>query len=748
MLDNSINYGYQIPMQALTPDQIRAAVQASQQQAAMQGIDPEQVKQRVDQRVEDNYTVNRLAQMSGENPDDMLKQYALAVPIWYGLSQSMDYFAKACRGNYKDTVYNKIGNLGDELVNTVNNTSVGQSSFARGLNTKMRGLNRWFKNNIIQKSAILRSFTQTPTVPYHDMVRGQATFDKGALAFDYPQVAENFLKPLKYADDLDCYGADKNFIRKIKDEMSRATSAKMRDEILERAQFELLSPDKSDDAIRAFKALNTEGRANALKELKAQAFGYDDFAHFEKVTKDIHNHIDDVIAASKKAKKNMFSKIWAHDNNVVGKVQGHLFGRKVYASEFANKLTASLGLQNSNHKTWLGKMLPKFSNIFLEASTNRIAGGKFIAAMQAYFLAECLIKTAQAEGVSEKIKTFAERFTEMLGFFIFTPVAIKLWHSFGGIQYAGMSENFVKNAMNNLKRKNFKSDAEFNAAKKLVQEFQDACKSGMKPHEAYRKVLKDFNERSLRAGWSKAEHKGGVKGLRYLLRGDTKNPFTKLLKKFARIGTVGLEQIRPYTKTAVEKGFVGKLKEIFRHPKYWLKQGAGYPMRIIPIMFMLMPFLNNLGVKGIHKLFGRPQHSLLDKEEDTTKQPQPIPGEMYQPNIYKQPLPVGKVNSYPSDSNLLNKYKTQIPQQPVSNSLKPGMNTTPKVSTKTQEPVRRYIPSPEGVKIASTEPQRSYVPSPSAAPIKPDTEDPTAANQAMMRADAAEKNAMEVLKMH
>ena len=62
MLNNSMNYRYQVPMQGLTPEQIHAAVQVSQQQysqAVMQGVDPQQIKERMDQRVDNNYTVNR-----------------------------------------------------------------------------------------------------------------------------------------------------------------------------------------------------------------------------------------------------------------------------------------------------------------------------------------------------------------------------------------------------------------------------------------------------------------------------------------------------------------------------------------------------------------------------------------------------------------------------------------------------------------------------------------------------------------
>lgn len=746
MLDNSINQRYQVPLQAMRPEQIRDAVNVSQQ-AAMQGVDPEKVKQRIDE----NYTVNRLKQME---QNDMLKQYALAVPIWYGLCQSMDVFAKACRGEYKDSIQYRMGNFGDELVNTVNNTKLGQSGFAKGVNKGFKSFGRWFRNNIVEKSAILRSFDRTPTVPYHAMVRGQGDGAVGALLFDYPQVAENFLKPVKKAVNLNCYGASKDFIRTVEQGMSSAATATARDLVLESAEFELLSPAKSASDIASFKAMDATKRAQVLKDLKAKAFGYNNAKHMEAILADIHNHTDDVIKACRNARKDVFSKIWKDESSWLGKIKGHLFGRNVYASEFANKLQGSLGTANKAHTTWLGKMLPKISNTFLEGATNRVAGGKLVAAMQAYFLAECLIKTAQAEGASDKVRTFTERFVELVGFFIATPIAIKLLHKFGGIQYAGMTDKFVQEALNNLKRKNFKSDAEFNAAKKLISDFQAACKSGKKPHEAYREVLKAFNERAMGATINQAEHAGGKKALRHLLKGETKNPFTKLVKKAARVVTVGLEQIAPLHKKGIDikqKGFAKfktVFKDFFKHPKYWFKQGAGYPMRFILVMASLMPFINNLGVKATHLLFGRPKHSVLDKEDETqdVKQGQLPPQIMPQASNY-QKLPVTPVTN-PGQTNLLNKYKQQQTVSPQGESnLINQYKDAPKPGP--QAPVRTYIPSPEGYKEPKpVEPVRSYVPSPVGVQVAKTQEDPTAANLAMQKAEAAERAAMEILKMN
>ena len=74
-----------------------------------------------------------------------------------------------------------------------------------------------------------------------------------------------------------------------------------------------------------------------------------------------------------------------------------------------------------------------------------------------------------------------------------------------------------------------------------------------------------------------------------------------------------------------------------------------------------------------------------------------------------------------SQSNLLNKYKSG---NFSSNSTVSGnKNVNP------QEPVRTYIPSPVGVKINPTE-------------------DLTAADAAMRRADLAEQQALQTLKMN
>lgn len=703
----------------------------------MQGerIDPEKLKQ----NIQDSYVASRLGQLEDINP---IQQAAVAVPVWYGLAQSMDKFAEKCRGSYADTIQYRMGAFGDRVSEGVSNSKFGKSGFANWLRNTYHSSAQSVKK-FLNKSAVFRAFDKTPSKPELPIVLGQANGMKGALLFDYPQIAENFMKPLKYAEDLDCYGASADDIKRVKDLLKGVTATgkagdAARRAILEAEEFRLLSPDKADDVINAFKSMESGARIARLKDLKAQAIGFADNTTFEVIKKDIHAHLDDIIAACKKAKTGVYSKIDVHDNSTLNKVWGHLFGRKVQFSEMANKLIGSKGLDNPHHRTKLGKLLPKYANLFLEGATNRVAGGKLVAIMQAWFVAEAIIRTAQADK-GDKLRTFTERLTELIGFFIFMPAAIQLMHKLGGMQYAGMTPEAVAK---------------------------------------YRQAVKEFNAKvasGLFAG-NKSAYKAERKVLAEQLKGGTKNPIAKLCKKVGRIISVGLEQVRPYTKHAVEGGFKGRIKDFFRNPKYWLKQCAGYPMRIVLAMFMIMPFLNKIGIKVSHAIFGKPKHSVLDdgkeKKPEMTEQQQqellkmlqeaqkqqqqtnqPFVSNNSPTNLLNQYKPQPVVNNSPT--NLLNMYKNGNPYQnsmTTAAPVNPSQQAAPQAASVSEpEPVRTYIPSPEPVKITeekpAEEPLRNYVPSPAPAQISNANQDTTPADKALRKSEALEREALEMLSM-
>ena len=295
----------------------------------------------------------------------------------------------------------------------------------------------------------------------------------------------------------------------------------------------------------------------------------------------------------------------------------------------------------------------------------------------------------------------------MVAFFVCMPLAIQLMHKVGGLQYAGMTPDQVK---------------------------------------AYRANLNAHNEKAMAGKFAnKADWKASKDALKTELNAGVKNPITKLFKRIGRIVSVGLEQIRPFDNKAVSRvGWKEKIIDLFRHPKFGMKQMAGYPMRIILGMMIILPFLSKIAVKGSHMIFGKPKNSLLDegkeKAPETVQQPQQtqIPPQLQQQmqaqtpaqqTVTQQTTTVTSSNQQQtaqSSSNLLNKYRS--PQQTTSTTTTTTAKTVNDEPAKAQEPVRTYIPSPEGVKINNSE-------------------DTSSADAALRRADLAEQKALETLGM-
>lgn len=717
MLDNNVyNKQQLLQFKALSPQQ------AAQQQVAMQAVNPELLKE----NVQDSYVANRIGETT-EDPKGMMYTAALTVPTWFAIAKGMDVYANKSRGDFENTVHHKVGQFGDDVTNYVKNSSFGKSSFATSINNGFKSFKGFLKKNFADRFRITRAFAYTPSRPELDMVKGQANSMCGMQLFDYPQHGEQFVKPLQYIEDLDCYGASKTDISKWKNLLAKAATPQARAEIMQRAELETIlqnsrmarTPAQIAKEMADFKNLTPEAKIAKLKDLKAFEWGYKDFAEMEAVAKNIQEKMPRVLEASHDANRKMFARIWGSNHSAWGRFKTWLIGREVYASETANKIAGSLGnvnlaenkeldnvlkktgLDKKIPKSILGKFLAKYNNLVLEGATNRVAGGKFVALMQAAYLADVLYKTAKVDGASEKVKTFAERFTEMIAFFVAMPLAIQLMHRVGGLQYAGMTKEQV---------------------------------------EKYRQHLKIHNDKAMAGGFAdKSAWKASKDALKAELNAGVKNPITKLFKRIGRIVTVGLEQIRPYDKKAVTRNGIGdKIKDLFRHPKFGMKQMAGYPVRIVLGMMVILPFLSKIAVKGSHLLFGKPKNSVLDEGKESEKtqqainqQPQ-LPPQLQQ--VQNQPQQVNSQTTtttttrtnYPESqnpSNLLNQYK---------NGTTTTTTTTKNVENKKsepQEPVRTYIPSPVGVQIQSKE-------------------DLTAADAAMRRADLAEQQALQTLKMN
>ncbi len=736
MLENNVNNQQKLPQfQAINPQT------AQGQQVPMQAVNAETLRQ----NVQDSYVSNRVSETT-DDTKGMLYTGLLAIPSWFGIVKVMDKFAEKTRGDYDKTIYHKIGKFGDDVTGYVKNSALGQSSFGQAVNNALKKLKLSFRKNVIDRFKITRAMAYTPSRPENHLVLTQADGMLGFFGGDYPQVCDSFLKESNTLDDLIRYGAEPKDLEKFKKALASASTKEARELILQQAEFECLSKYSRGsklsgtaltDAIGNFTHLDAKARAAKLRDMKAFEWGVKDFKELESLKANIHNSPAKIIEVSSQANPKMFSRAYLQKKGFWGWLKYKLLNRDVYGSEFTNKMAASIGnmdlnthpeirqaLQNAGlldklPKSALGRFLNKYTNIILEGATNRVAGGKLAALMQAFYFADVIYKSMKAEGASEKFKSFAERFTEMVAFFVAMPMAIKLMHSVGGLQYAGMTKEQVL---------------------------------------AYRAKLKVHKMKAMSGAFAnKAACDASKKALQAELNAGVKHPVTKFLKKIGRIVSVGLEQIRPYdekdiadiaadgTKT-YRKGIMSKIKDLFRHPKFGIKQMAGYPMRIALGMFIILPFLSKLAVKGSHLLFGKPKNSLLDEGKEKPEQAQPqqtqLPPQLQQvpqQPVQQQPAQqtiTTRTNSTSSTAmpqgqsptNLLNKYKngttTTTTTTTTTQTINSNNNSTP------AEPVRTYIPSPLGVQIINQQ------------------EDTSAADLAMQRADGAEKLALQTLKMN
>ena len=692
------------------------------------------------ENIQDSYVANRVASTT-EDPNAMIKTAGIMVPTWFVLTQAMDKFAKHSRGEYENTLQYKIGKFGDKIADNSFTNSKPMQAIGKGF----KSVSNFIKKNILDKTRITRAMMNTPSIPENSMALANFKDMPAIQLFDYPQHGEAFVKPLKSAADLDCYGATKAEIESVQRQIASATTKEAKAKILQEAEHNTLLKYSRDvgEARRlanGFATADAAGRARILQDMKAFEWGYKDFADMKKLAEHTHNNIPEIFEDCHKANPKMFARIWGTNASAVGKASTVIVGREVYASETLNKLFAELGnldltkpenakwkeaLERTGYinklpKTAFAKILNKYVHLCTEGATNRVAGGKLVALMQAWFLAEAIYKSSQAKGgIGEKGRTFAERVTELVAMFACIPLALKLMHSVGGLQYAGMTPEQVTK---------------------------------------YRENLKSHNEKAMAGGFAnEAEWKASKKALETELRAGVKNPFVRLAKRIGRTVAIGLEQIRPYDKKSIgvfekdgtvtyRKGIGQKIKDLFRHPKFGLKQMAGYPMRIILGMLIIQPFLTKLAVKGSHMIFGKPKNSVLDEgKEPESQQPQAPP--QLNPQTTQQTQVVPPINQAQtqnnSDTNLLNRYKNQQ-QAGQSQQTQMGQNQTVQQNN---EPKRTYIPSPEGVKIINPENERNYIPSPIGVRLN-GTEDLTPANQAMQRADIAEQKALEALKMN
>ncbi|MBQ8458896.1 hypothetical protein IJ541_02200 [bacterium] len=633
------------------------------QGVSMSGIDQEKVRQSVD----NNYLANRAKASKETNP---LTLFGIGAGLWYAIGQLMEKLNPKFGGKYEDSLGGKIGGLGDKF----SNTFVGK---------KIDGVISWFGRQVDKlagKSKIVYSLRHHSTQPQNQFAKIPGKGLLGFLSADAETVIEEFMKPIGHKfQRLEQYGVPQARI----DALVRSLKGKskyVQTIAIQKTELAQLGAD-SKIVEKILKKRGIAGLNKYAQYLKAQHLGFKNLKEFHKLKgKFIDNPEEALKMFDTIAEKhpNWKVSIWrgmgTANSNPIAKawfrIKSHLFGRNVSFSEYRNKYLIALG---KGDKSRLGRAMSKAFGWLVEGGTNRFGGGKLAVAMQAFIFADMFINTFKAPK-GEKIKTLAERAVNDFSYFVAMTLGIIGMHKVGGFKYAGLD----------------------NAGR-----------------EAYRKALIKFNKKA-DAGLfkDKKAYDQAFKALKAKLgTKNIKNPITKLLQKLGSFINIGNERVHSY---------VSKSK----YNMNWLRKLAngnilGVPMRILIPLAIVTPIFVKFTTSLAHKIFGRPTHSVLDEDEEEKTEDSSSkqnPSQVKQPEIVStQPnIPQVKPKSpqdYQSDTNLIKMAANgQKPPQPVSNSAKNpfqnGVNTTTTTTTATvnsdkvdteQEPLRTYIPSPEGV---------------------------------------------------
>lgn len=642
---------------------------------AMQGNTSDKIKQTVD----NSYIANRANASKEADPRAVL---GATVGTWYLTNLAMDKFGPKCTGEYDKTILGKLGKWGDKFSTK---TWVGRKieNFLRASNVKL--------HNLSKKSKFLYTLRNHSTSPEWGFAKTPGKGIHGFLAMDTEHLFEEFLKPISNRKSmqglrhsnafqkLEQYGLSnkeiKDFASKLKGKPFNVQAI-----ALQKKELSILGAD-SKVVERILKNKGLPGLQSYARHLKVQMLGFKSMKEFNALKGKFLDNPKQVIEALEKAVKknpNLKVSIW-RKNGFLSPVTNHLMGRTASLSEYLNKYKAALGLGN---KTRLGRFLPKALGWLTEGCTNRFAGGKLGVFMQAYIFGDMLINTFKAPK-GEKGKTLIERFVNDFSYFLAMPLGIWGMHKLGGFKFAGLDK---KGAL------------------------------------AYEKALNKLNAKNSRGGFaSKKAYKQAVKALNQKLgTKNIKNPFVKILNRVGRFINMGNQRIKPYK--SASKLNMNWLRA-FRNSNL-----LGVPIRILIPMAIVSPFVAKWATKAVHKIFGRPTHSVLDKEEEETeKQPSDVPfrgqqGTAQQPAAKPQPAAHKNPNDF-NDSNLI-KQRINRQHQKQTETSQPAAKDQDK--SESSEPVRTYIPSPEGVKIQQP--------------------DETAANMALSRADRAERYIQDTLK--
>ena len=707
--------------QNLYNQQLYAQQQASQKQTVQRPIQ-NPVQQPV--KIPSYYYVPENS-LNRQNFVETIKQYdmmgvvspffehpLMVLASWLGLSVGIDAYSKACGGKYENSLVKKAANLGD----SIENSNIVQSKPVQSVLSKISSAKNKFVNTA-KKSAILRAMKNTPSMPEWSMVRSQMFDQKQEIVQDFLKITDTL--HLDNSDEIKI--KDLGITSKEKEMLKKTFNVKKISEIpnenvvsqvlLERInrtpaqikKIQALGADKTLDATKKELLKEMNITPEKLKNIKDDVFG---------------KYVNDVISATKKAGNRI--RIGAGHYGWMGPLTKP-FERTVGCDEVYNKL---FSLTKEGTKTATGRFMSKAMQMMHRGLT--WGNGKLGALL---FIAPILVEVAsnvKKADKDQKVGTAIGGMVESSSWVLTFPLALRMMHSLGGAQYAGMSQDQVK------------------AFRDKLTEFNNNVKNGVykndrKAYDSAKKAVKD------------------------ILKVKNQGIFTKGVRKLAQFLTMDLETFQGYKTSNGVMNISRKVPNFFRNV-------VGVPMRLVVFGLLSMGLLDGAIKKCTTAIFGKSYDSTKQEEnESALKQQKQFLAEDLNRRLYE----AQKIKQYGTQSQVLTQAQPQTQQQKQMMSARgkaQNSSAVPQIYPEDEKVDNyTYIPSQENVipnrpknkgvdnytyipssecKIPNNskadEKQRRYIPSQQAANIQK-TFDNSGLQSALDRAQKAEDKALRVL---
>lgn len=637
----------------------------------------------------------------------------LILPTWLAMGFALDKYSEACSGQYEKSLVAKAARFGDKIQESrlIQNKPV--QAVITGLGSaKKTG------HKIVENSGILRAMRDTPSMPEWSMVKSQMFNQKQEVVQDFLRITD----ALKLAEaknpglkDIGLNDFEKKMLKKTFN-VSRISQIPEEKAVV---QVLLDRLGKTPEQINKIQSLGA-GAMDAAKQEILKEMGLD-ANKLKLIKEDVYGkYINDVKLATEKVKGRV--KMGAGHYGWMGPLTKP-FERTIGCDEVFNKLHS----MSEGARTGTGRFTSKLMQMIHRGIT--FGGGKLGALL---FIAPLLVEVGmnvKKADKDQKVGTLAGGLIESVSWVFTFPLALKMMHSLGGVQYAGMTKEQV---------------------------------------EQYRKALEEFNTKAKSGGFAnKAEYDAAKKAakaqLKQLSTVKNQNILTKGIRKLGRFLTLDLETFKGYKSGNILMNKVRQIPNFFRNV-------VGVPMRLGVWGAISMGVLGAALTKTSQFLFGKSYDSMKQEENEDNKKKQKeflmqdLNERLYemakkkqeaskpvvnQPGLSLAEKQASSTSSRGKDANAMNPQIISVPKDTnVDNYtyIPSSENIIPKPLKSNSVDNYTYIPSSEcTIKPDKGQESKSrYIPSQRAANISKSF-DNSGLQDALDRAQRAEDNALRIL---